>query len=149
MEVFRISAEKHSGALNASGKEARWNKDNQYVLYTGEVRSLSALELVVHKSIDTAIKYKVMVISVADNEDLITRVQMKDLPANWRFTSVYPRLQNIGSDWYINNKSLLLQVPSVIIPQEFNYIINIRHPDFASSVLLVRTEDFIWDDRLT
>lgn len=149
MEVFRISSDKFSKKLTASGKAARWNKDNQFVLYTGEVRSLSALELVVHKSISTALKYELMVISIADNEDLYTRMFIKDMPPNWKAYKAYPSLQDIGSDWYINNKSLILQVPSVIIPQEFNYIINLNHPDFSTkNVSLVRNEDYFWDDRL-
>ncbi len=148
MEVFRISTTKYSGSLTASGKSARWNKDNQHALYTGESRSLSALELVVHKSIGSALIYKVMVISIADDEDLFTRLHIKDLPSNWRETAAYPRLQDIGSNWYTSNKSLILQVPSVIVSQEFNYIINTKHSAFLSEIKLIRTEDFMWDDRL-
>ena len=149
MEVFRISSAKFAGALTASGRSARWNKDNQFVLYTGQVRSLSALELVVHKSsIVTSLQYEVMVISIADEEELYTRIQIKDLSPGWRDSKAYPILQDIGSDWYTSNKSLILQVPSVIIPQEFNYIININHPDFKKNVSHVRNEEFFWDDRL-
>ena len=149
MEVFRISSDKYAKSLNASGKSARWNKDNQFVVYTGQVRSLSALELVVHKNIQTALKYEVMVISIADKENLYTRIAIKDLPERWKTYKSYSLLQDIGSDWYVNQKSLVLQVPSVIIPQESNYIVNLNHPDFSSkNISLVRTEEFFWDDRL-
>jgi RES domain-containing protein len=149
MEVFRISREKYSKAFSASGVAARWNKDNQFVLYTGQARSLSTLEMVVHKNIETALNYEVMVISIAADEKLFTRFYIKDLPLNWREASSYSVLQDIGSDWYTNNKSLVLQVPSVIVPQEFNYIINTRHPDLSpKTVSLARTEEFTWDDRL-
>src|ERR1700756_1138047 len=150
MEVFRISDARHSKKLNASGKAARWNKDHQFVLYTGNTRSLSALESVVHfNGVVPTHSYKTMVIVLADDEKLYTKKQVKDLPANWRTLNAYAALQDIGSEWYKSEQSLILMVPSVIIPQEFNCIINTRHPDFtAKNVLLLRTEDFIWDERL-
>lgn len=45
MEAFRISSEEYSKAPSASGKSSRWNKDNEYVIYTGESRALSTLEM--------------------------------------------------------------------------------------------------------
>lgn len=149
MEVFRIASDKYTRQLNASGKSSRWNKDNQFVIYAAQSRSLSALELVVHKNIQTALKYEVMIISIADVETLYTRLPIKGMPKNWREYKSYAHLQDIGSDWYVNKKSLVLQVPSVIIPQEFNYVINLNHPDFsAETVSLVRTEAYFWDERL-
>jgi RES domain-containing protein len=150
MEVFRIARDKYAQTLIASGKAARWNKDNQFVLYAAQSRSLAALELTVHKSgIKTILPYKTMIISLAEDEKLYTRKVIRDMPLNWRKLVAYPALQAIGNDWYINNTSLILQVPSVIIPQEFNYIVNLQHPDFSEkTVSLVRTEDYYWDNRL-
>jgi RES domain-containing protein len=149
MEVFRICSEEFSDKLTTSGKSARWNKDNQFVLYTSQSRSLATLESIVHKSaITSALKYKTMVISIKENERLYTRISLKDMPSKWRSIESYSLLQDIGSDWYVNNKSLILQIPSVVIPQEFNYIINTNHLDFKSSVSLIKTEDYFWDDRL-
>lgn len=89
-----------------------------------------------------------MVISVADEEQLVSQIRLKDLPKNWRSIAAYPVLQQIGSDWYTRNESLLLKVPSAVIIQECNYLINTKHPDFNGKVSLVRTEDYFWDDRL-
>lgn len=151
MEVFRLTTSKHSGALTASGRRARWNADNEFVLYSGASRSLATLELCVRKnSIQTALHYEIMVLSISDNEELINKVQKEDLPNNWRDTATTPdELRKIGSEWYTSKKTLIMQVPSVIIPQEYNYIININHPDFRDqNIKLVRTEEFFWDDRL-
>ena len=148
MEIFRISREKYSTSLTASGASARWNRDNEFVLYTGEVRSLSALELAVHGIPNIAISFKTMVISVPDDDKLFNKVRIEDLPDNWRDTDAYPNLQEIGSNWYSAQRSLILQVPSVIIPQEYNFIINTTHPNFNDLVQLTRTEDFFWDNRL-
>lgn len=62
--------------------------------------------------------------------------------------NAYPDLQKIGSNWYQNKESLVLKVPSAVIPKEYNYVINTNHFEFATKVSLVRTEDYFWDERL-
>lgn len=149
MELFRISPETYAGALTSSGSANRWNIAGQQVLYAGSARSLSTLELVVHRSsIKPSASYKVMVLSIADEDHLTKQVHTAELPADWRKMAAYGTLQTIGSDWYTKQESLLLKVPSAIIIQEYNYVINTTHPDFAGKVTLVRIEDYFWDDRL-
>lgn len=149
MEVFRISKEEFSKSLTASGSANRWNSKGQYILYTGSSRSLSSLELVVHKgAIKPSFDYKIMVLSIADNDHLIRQIKINELPPNWRSIAAYSDLQKIGSDWYNKQESLILKIPSAIIPLEFNYMINTEHPEFSSKVRLVRTEDYFWDSRL-
>lgn len=149
MELFRISPERFAGALTASGSANRWNATGQSVLYTGSCRSLSTLELVVHRSaIKPTENYKVMVISLADEDNLIRQIQIKDLPKNWRGMTAYPECQKIGSEWYTKQETLILKVPSSVIVQEYNYLINATHPDFDKKVNLVRSEDYFWDGRL-
>lgn len=149
MEVFRISKEKYATALFSSGAANRWNNEGQKVLYAGSSRSLSTLELIVHKgAVKPGLEYKVMVISVADNDHLIKQIKIADLPGNWRRLAAYSDLQKIGADWYKNKDSLILKVPSAVIPYENNFVINTEHPDFKSCVSLIRTEDYFWDTRL-
>jgi len=149
VEVFRISAEKYAAKLTSSGSANRWNRRKQFVIYTGSSRSLSSLELVVHRAaIQPTISYKVMVIYLSDEEALYRQIPLKDLPANWRSITAYPILQQIGSKWYEEKQSLILKIPSAIIPQEYNYIINTTHPDFEQKVQLIKVEDYFWDSRL-
>ena len=85
MEVFRISKEEFSKSLTSSGSANRWNLKGQFVLYTGSTRSLSSLELVVHKgAVKPSFTYKVMVISIADEDHLIKQIKINELPPNWR-----------------------------------------------------------------
>ena len=150
MQVFRIASAKYSKALIASGNAARWNRENELVLYAAQHRSLATLELVVHRnSLPTTIKYETMVISIADDPTFITDISIKQLPKNWQSTAAYSDLQSIGSEWYKTQQSLILRVPSVIIPQEHNFIINTRHPDFFSGkIALTKREEFYFDNRL-
>jgi RES domain-containing protein len=107
------------------------------------------LELVVHRgSIAPSDEYKVMVISVADEDYLYHQIPTTSLPSNWRSFAAYSDLQEMGSKWFKEQDSLVLKVPSAVIPHEFNYLINTEHSLFKEKVALVRTEDYFWDSRL-
>ncbi len=149
MEVFRICRELYSDRITASGFANRWNFRGQFVVYSGSSRSLSTLELVVHRnSIISGTAYKVMVISIPDDESNVRQIRINELPANWRTMEAVATLQQIGVKWYNEQRSLLLKVPSIIIPYEYNYVINTEHPDFKKDVVLARIEDYYWDNRL-
>lgn len=149
MEVFKICKEEYSGSLKSSGSANRWNLRGQNVIYSGSTRSLATLELVVRRSsIAPVNNYKVMVISIADDDYLFKQIHINELVENWRTLAVYSSLQEIGSKWYISQGSLILKVPSAVIPYEYNYMINTEHPDFSKNVRIVKVEDYFWDNRL-
>lgn len=149
MLVYRISAEPYSHELSASGAANRWNLRGQPVIYTGCSRALSTLELIVHRSaIVPNIPYKMMVISLNMQEIQLEELDLHQLPAHWRTLAAYNTLQNLGSNWFTKQQSLVLKVPSAVIPQESNYIINTEHPHFQKHVTLLRTEPYFWDNRL-
>lgn len=149
MEVFRISKADYASSLMASGTANRWNLRGQQVIYTGASRARSTLELMVHKgSVSPSAIYRVMVISIADEDYLYGQVRLNELPARWRSFESYSQLQKIGSTWIKSQESLILKVPSAVIPHEYNYILNKEHPDFDKKVQLVRPEEYFWDSRL-
>jgi RES domain-containing protein len=149
MEVFKICKEEYSGSLKSSGNANRWNLRGQNVIYSGSTRSLSTLELVVRRSsIVPVTNYKVVVISIADDDFLFKQIHINELVENWRTLAAYSTLQEIGSKWYTTQRTLILKVPSAVIPYEYNYIINTEHPDFTKYVHIVRVEDYFWDKRL-
>lgn len=148
MELYRIAEEKYASNLRASSIAGRWNEDNEYVIYTASSRALGTLEKIIRfKSINPKVLYKVMVIFVPDDQDLITEIKISQLPSHWREISAYSDLRSLGSKWYVNNESLILKVPSSIITKEFNYLINTKHPAFTSAKLSL-TEDYFFDERL-
>lgn len=89
-----------------------------------------------------------MIISISDSNTLIKNVMTNELPDNWRKFEAYSELQTLGSAWYSSRETLILKVPSAVIPYEHNYIINTEHGEFDANVKPVRTEDYFWDDRL-
>lgn len=150
MLAYRISKSKYAEKLEASGAANRWNKAGQFVIYASESRALASLELVVHRSaIIQSEFYKVMVIEIpTENQEMVREIQLSDLPPNWNTLQSYPRLQEIGSEWFEKRESLILKVPSAVIPQEHNFVINTKHDSFSSHVKLIGLEDFHWEGRL-
>ncbi|QTV05458.1 RES family NAD+ phosphorylase [Faecalibacter bovis] len=149
MFVYNIRKEKYANSLRASGVANRWNKNDEFVIYTGSSRSLSTLELVVHRSgISIDNSYKLLVIEINCTTEEILEIKTSDLPKKWQNVESYPKLQAIGSEWYKSFKYLVMKVPSAIIPKECNYLINTKHPDFEKKVKIYEIEDYQWDKRL-
>jgi len=143
MEVYRICSEEHANVITASGCENRWNLGGQMVIYGSGSRSLATLEMMVRRSsILPTLNIRLMVLSITEEASLIRQVQLEDLPSNWRTMAGRSIIQLIGASWYASKESLVLKIPSVVIPQEFNYAINTIHPLFGECVKLVETEYF-------
>jgi len=148
MEVFRIVQKKHSGTLTASGKPARWNSDGVHILYASSSRSLSCLENLIRRgSIGPGSIFECMIIFIPDK--LINKINLSAIPKGWdgRDAASYGICRKIGDAWTAGNKSLALQVPSAIIKDEFNYLINVNHPD-KDKIKLIGTEPFQFDPAL-
>jgi RES domain-containing protein len=147
MVVYRISVEKWAGSLAASGNAARWNSKGIYVLYTASTRSLACLENVVHRDgLGLSASFRTMLIQVPDDLK-ITTIPLDSLDENWREWAATSYTRAIGDAWAVRLESAVLRVPSAIIPDEFNYIINTAHPDFGK-ISLIRTEPFQFDPRI-
>lgn len=147
MLIYRICLKKWSSELKASGQPARWNSKGKFVIYTAENRSLACLENLIHRSgYGLNELYKILVISVPDNIKTQT-VTQKQLPKDWREFSNYYVTQKLGDRWIESLNSCILKVPSSIIVQESNYLINLHHEEF-NRIRIESKEDFNFDKRL-
>jgi RES domain-containing protein len=72
---------------------------------------------------------------------------MASLPGDWRKFPPPFELAAYGTQWAVSMGSLLLRVPSAVVTNEFNVLINPRHPDMKL-VKIVGEEDFVYDERL-
>ncbi len=149
MEVFRIAKNKFIDDLSGAGSRlhgGRWNKKGTAVVYTSCYRSLAALELIVHvpqKNLTN--DYQLAIIDIPEGINMKI-IYAESLPEHWRTVSINPHLQGIGDRWLAEGMYCILQVPSVVIPQEWNYVINPAHPE-AKEIRIVKTEDLILDER--
>ncbi|MBO0935957.1 RES family NAD+ phosphorylase [Fibrella sp. HMF5335] len=147
MEVYRITRAIYTDRLMASGGVARWNTRGRFVIYTAGSRALACLENVVHRSGEGLQDlFRVMVIHIPDRLSVQT-ILPADLPDNWTDYQNFDVCQQQGENWLLAGTSAVLRVPSVIVPQEWNYLLNPAHPDFAA-IELLRTEPFFFDPRL-
>jgi RES domain-containing protein len=144
MIAFRISKANYAKSLQASGSANRWNRSGQFVLYCASSRALATLELLAHRNaIMPKAPYKLM--HMEFDERLVTSIGK--LPKQWNTIAGMHKTQALGAAWYQKQGSVVLKVPSALIKDEYNFVINVNHPDFKK-VSLVRTENFVWDGRL-
>ncbi len=146
MIVYRITLAQFSGSLYASGRVARWNSKGTFMIYSAGSRSLACLENLVHRSgegLDAG--FRVMAIDIPA-ELAVEEISQNQLPLNWREFSEQTVTRSLGDNWVKQGKSAVLKVPSAIIPEEFNYIINPNHRDFQR-INLKSTDPFSFDRR--
>ena len=132
--AWRLVKEKHAGnAFDGEGARrfgGRWNTRGSSVVYLSSSLSLAALELFVHLTAEDA-RLRLLAIPVGIPEDLaMEELSMSELPEEWRSEPASDACKVLGSEWLEAGKTLLLKVPSVIVPHESNYVLNPKHPDF-------------------
>lgn len=147
MVVYRITTAKWADQLSGSGRAGRWNSNGLFVIYTAGTRALACLENLAHRRVvgDDAL-FKITLINIPDDiwVEMITKTT---LPENWKEYINYTICQTIGDEWLHKLSSVILRVPSAIIPEEYNYLINTAHPDF-SKISIIELEAFSFDERL-
>ncbi|KFC20684.1 RES family NAD+ phosphorylase [Chryseobacterium sp. FH1] len=147
MLVYRIVHKRYADSLFASGLEGRWNSEGKKVLYTAESISLAYLETLAHrKGLGFNKDFKIMVIKIPSNAEIQT-VESSELSKSWRDFRNYFDCQKIGNAWFDADEKLCLKVPSAVVPENWNVVINTFHKDFKK-VKLIDVLDFEPDDRL-
>src|SRR5690554_1015764 len=148
MELFRITKGEFAQKLFAPGFPGRWNRSGEEVIYAASSRSLACLENLVHRrsTVGTS-SFRTMVIYAPDHST-IQHINLQDLPDDWNQSPISHQCVTLGSEWYKTQKSLILRVPSAVIPDEFNFVLNTRHADFGK-VKIVDALPFYFDRRLS
>lgn len=147
MIVYRITTAKWADKLSGSGYPARWNPRHIQVIYTASSIALACLENLVHRSGEGLnANFRLVEIWIPDGISSQT-VTTDDLPENWHGIDGYPFCQRIGREWVEKRFSCTLQVPSSIIPDETNILINPGHAEFPK-VSITKIRKFSFDERL-
>lgn len=149
MEIFRITKARWAETLTASGFSGRWNSHGIKIIYAAASRSLACLENLVHRG-ETGheSEFRTMVIYVPDRI-AVHQLFLQELPEGWELTDTLAmyRCQCLGDQWVRNKISPVLKVPSAIIKNEFNFLLNPVHPDF-DQIKIIDHEPFYFDSRL-
>jgi RES domain-containing protein len=148
--AWRIVKARHAAkAFDGEGARVeggRWNLPGTPVVYTSQSAALAALELLVHLGRGSILAAYVLIPCTFDNV-LVSRLDRRRLPKNWRSYPAPPELQLIGDEWVKSGSSAVLEVPSAVIETDSNYLLNPHHADFHT-IRLMDPQPFEFDLRL-
>ena len=134
IRAWRIVKAKHAAtAFSGDGARqvgGRWNSPGAGVVYVAGSASLAILEILVHLPYSELMK-RYVVFEVTFDDALVRAVDSSGLPKNWREYPPPAETQRIGDTWLAGAGSAILRVPSVIVPSEWNYLLNPAHAEFA------------------
>lgn len=148
MVVYRISSCKFIDDLSGRGAAmygGRWNSEGVYLLYTAGSPSLAMLESLVH--LGGRVTGDFCQIAIEVPEESVLELMPEDLPANWRESPAPDLLRSIGNRFIVEGQYLMLKIPSVLVPDESNCLLNPAHPDFKKVRVLVKSP-IRFDERL-
>lgn len=134
IQAWRITKRRYSAsAFDGEGARlygGRWNSAGRAVVYSSETRALGILEILTGlQSTSTIADY--VAIPVRFDEGLVVDVALRGLPDGWDAQPPGVASQRVGDDWLEDAGSVVLRVPSVVVPAESNYLINPAHAGFS------------------
>jgi RES domain-containing protein len=150
VRLYRITKTQYINDLSGEGSRlygGRWNKAGDAMLYFSQNLSLSLLEIIVH--VDYAqlpLDYSFLEVEIPDSN--IKKIQSIDfIEPKWSTEKAVNQLQMLGSNWLKKKESLAMMVPSAVMNQENNIIVNPFHKDFEK-LKIIRTDKMDFDPRL-
>ncbi len=151
MELYRIAQEKYAEDLSGNGARlfgGRWNSEGQFALYTSSTRSLALLETLAHTpaKLLQAKTYLLITLFIPDTT-VIQALETKKLPHGWADVEISPFTQKTGDQFLIAKKNLVLAVPSVLMAEELNYVLNPLHIEYKK-IKIVNKRRIQFDNRV-
>ena len=107
----------------------RWNSKGTTMIYTAGSLALASIEMMVNLPGPMLLE-EFFRIPVHIPQNLIIDLPLDRLPGDWNSRPVSPAIRAIGDRWVKEKTSAALKVPSVVVPEESNYLLNPAHPDF-------------------
>lgn len=153
--VWRIASDTRdwqADDLSGAGAKAiggRWNEKGMAVVYSSETRALACLETAVHLNAG-GLPLNRYLVEITISDEAWARARMESaasLPIGWEAEPAGLTSIRFGTDWLRSGTSALLVVPSVIVPEEFNVLINPAHPDSAG-IAAAKRRRWLYDPRL-
>lgn len=149
MVLYRISNCKHAKDFSGTGAKlfgGRWNSVGVPLHYMASSRALAALEVLANKnSMINTQNFCLTVFELPDQS--IRTIEAIDLPKDWKSYPAPLFLSKLGDDFVRKNDALLLKVPSSIIVDEYNFLMNVNHP-LATKIKIIEVKPFNFDERL-
>jgi RES domain-containing protein len=139
MQVWRICRRPFAD-LSGEGARlygGRWNSPGRPLIYSAETAALAVLEVRVH--LDLAW-------DILPDDYVLVAINLLSIPIE-ELTGLPKKTVEVGDSWLASRRSALLKVPSAIVPESFNILINCMHPD-AAAISIASIRPFVFDERL-
>ena len=124
----------------------RWNTPGHAVVYVSETRALAMLEILAGLQSPSPIPAYALIV-VKFDKALVERLDPTEVPQDWRSPHQRLATRQTGDRWLAEARSAVLRVPSAVVDDEFNYLLNPAHPDFAK-IQIGSPEEIVFDPRL-
>ena len=150
MRAWRLSKSRFAGDLTGQGAARdgqRWNQPGQRAVYLGLTPEITVLEVLVHLNGVLSAPLVLCRYEVPDMPGLISEPDRTALPEGWNAIPHGQASDGFGGNWLRTGLQLGLVLPSVVVPQARNLLLNPLHPAMAQ-VALVHREPFQLDQRL-
>lgn len=145
MRLWRISNYADLSGIGGLRYSARWHTKGRPIFYSAEHPAGALTEFLVHLDReDMPDSFQLLTIEL-DEDVSIERIEATELSAEWIADERITR--QVGDDWLARGASPLLRVPSAIVPEAYNMLINPRHPE-AVRMRITGTARVPLDDRL-
>ena len=148
MIVYRITNSLYKDDISGSGakiKGSRWNMPGSSMLYTAQTISLGVLELLVHIGLQDIQNFYHLLALAIPADAPVSEINIVKLKKDWQEDEDYTAF--MGTEFLRTNTNLILKVPSAIITEEHNFLINPYHTDFKK-IKIKKSKQFIFDKRL-
>ena len=149
MIVYRIGKTKYAKDLSGEGARlngGRWNHKLTPCIYASESRALALLEYTVNTNIDEIVRaLSFTILEIPD--DSILQLSIPALPGDWSASPAPVSTKDIGTAILKKAEYCTIKIPSAVIPNEYNYLVNPVHPYTAKCKILDIT-DFVYDVRI-
>ncbi|MDE3235775.1 MAG: RES domain-containing protein [Bacteroidota bacterium] len=146
--VYRFASERFAHDLSGTGASlfgGRWNSVGIPAVYTSFSISLALVELFIHKQTYEDIRINhLMEITIDTTIDF--RIDLKKLKKGWQHDAAY--CQFMGNQLFSSTNTTAISVPSAIIEEENNLVLNPMAKDFAKKVKVKKVRPFNFDHRL-
>lgn len=145
MRLWRISSYPGLSGLGGTFVDGRWHTKPRRVIYAAEHPALAMIEVLAHMNLSIdSIPITLRLISI-DVAKRAKRSPSPELPDGWQANQ--PATRRVGNQWLDSGDALLLPVPSAILPESRNYLINPQHPQAARGLVETDRGPFWIDPR--
>jgi len=143
MRLWRISRYPGLTGIGGTFSDGRWHHAPRHILYAAEHPALALAEVLAHLRAELDAMPTTLRLLAIDVRPRATLAPVPELPAGWQANE--PATQALGDVWHAGQRTLLLKIPSAILPHSYSYVINPQHRQAATHLTEV-DEGLLWID---